>query len=66
MSSWLAKHSEAFNLKRLDDKQISSGRFTALLQLTSGIAFDRIVEGLQYEKELRKFLLRFHSKYTKK
>lgn len=35
-----------------------SGRFVAFMQLLTGIGFDRIVEGLQYEHDLRKFILK--------
>lgn len=48
--SWLAKYSKSTNLKK------GSGRFIALMQLTTGLAFDRIIEGLQYEYDLRKFM----------
>lgn len=57
LRSWLAKYNEALNLKK-NDKQTSTGRFIAFLQLTSGLKFDAIVEGLQYQQDLHKFLLR--------
>lgn len=52
LRSWLAKYNEALNLKK-NDKQIIS-----FMQLTSGLKFDGLVEGLQYEQDLHKFLLR--------
>lgn len=58
MRGWLSKYSDALNLKKSGEKQASIGRFIAFMQLTSGIAFDRIVEGLQYENDLQKFLLK--------
>lgn len=57
LRSWLAKYSEALNLKK-SDKQTSTGRFIAFMQLTSGLKFDSHVEGLQYQQDLHKFLLR--------
>lgn len=57
LRSWLAKYNEALNLKR-SDKQTSTGRFIAFMQLTSGLKFDSLIEGLQYQQDLYKFLLR--------
>lgn len=54
--SWLAKYNKATSLKKCHDNNLNSGRFVALMQLTTGLAFDRIVEGLQYEYDLRKYL----------
>lgn len=54
--SWLAKYNKATGLKKCHDNNLNSGRFVALMQLTTGLAFDRIVEGLQYEYDLRKYL----------
>lgn len=55
--SWFAKYSEALNLK--NSKHTGSGRFLAFIQLCGGIEFDKIVEGMQYEHDLRKFLFKF-------
>lgn len=57
LRSWLAKYNEAINLKN-SDKQTSTGRFIAFMQLTCGLKFDGLVEGLQYQNDLHKFLLR--------
>lgn len=57
LRSWLAKYNEALNLKK-SDKQTSTGRFIAFMQLTSGLQFDGLVEALQYQLYLNKFLLR--------
>ena len=54
--SWLAKYSKAIGMKKCHENSLHSGRFIALMQLTTGLAFDCIVEGLQYEYDLRKFL----------
>lgn len=54
--SWLAKYNKATGLKKCHENNLNSGRFVALMQLTTGLAFDRIVEGLQYEYDLRKYL----------
>lgn len=35
-----------------------TGRFVAFMQLLTGTEFDRIVEGLQYEVDLRKFIIK--------
>lgn len=62
--SWLAKYNKALSLKNAGDNKMHSGRFIAFMQLSTGIGFDRIVEGLQYEHDLRKFILKlvFHLK----
>lgn len=54
--SWLAKYNKALSLKNGGERH--SGRFIAFMQLLTGIGFDRIVEGLQYELDLRKFILK--------
>lgn len=53
--SWLAKYNEAIRLKCSNNKA-SAGRFVAFMQITQAMTFDRIVEGLQLEHDLRKFL----------
>lgn len=56
MKSWIARFLKAF-LPKNDSKNPSrADNFISLIQLTTGVAFDRIVEGLQYEYDLRKFL----------
>lgn len=52
IKSWLAKCNRIIYQNRSQ----KSGKFVALMQLTTGICFDRIVEGLQYENDLKKFL----------
>lgn len=64
--SWLAKYTKALSLKNATESRMHTGRFVAFMQLLTGIEFDRIVEGLQYEVDLRKFILklvfdRFHT-----
>lgn len=54
--SWFAKYVEAIGLK--NGKQFGNGRFLAFMQLTKGMEFDKIVEGLQYEHDLRKFIFK--------
>lgn len=54
--SWFAKYIEAVELK--NGKQTGNGRFLAFMQLTKGMEFDKIVEGLQYEHDLRKFMFK--------
>lgn len=54
--SWLSKYSEALGLS--SGKNSSAGRFLAFMQLVDGIAFDKLLEGLQYEHDLKKFLLK--------
>lgn len=56
--SWLAKYSDALRTKNPTGKYLSAGRFVAFMQITDAITFDRIVEGLQYEHDLRKFLIK--------
>lgn len=52
--SWLAKYNDAIRLKSSNGKA-SAGRFVAFMQLTDAISFDRIVEGLQLEHDVRKY-----------
>lgn len=54
--SWLAKYSEALRIQ--NGSNTSAGRFMAFMQLTTGIAFDKLIEGLQYEHDLRKFIIK--------
>lgn len=56
IKSWLGKYHKAMGLKKSLDNSIQSGRFVALMQLTSGPAFECITESLQYEYDLRTFL----------
>lgn len=56
--SWLAKYTKALSVKNGTENRMHTGRFVAFMQLLTGIEFDRIVEGLQYEVDLRKFLLK--------
>lgn len=56
--SWLAKYNDALRPKNPTGKYSSAGRFVAFMQINNAITFDRIVEGLQYEHDLRKFLLK--------
>lgn len=56
--TWLMKHMKATSLINKTDTHLHTGRFVAFMQLTSGIEFDRIVEALQYEYDLRIFLNR--------
>lgn len=56
--SWLAKYNKALSVKNAGGSRMHSGRFVAFMQLLTGIGFDRIVEGLQYEHDLRKFILK--------
>ncbi|XP_031630871.1 transcriptional adapter 2A isoform X1 [Contarinia nasturtii] len=63
--SWLSKYTKAMNLKKSTDNQLHSGKFVAFMQLTSGIGFDRIVESLQYEYDLRKFLSKLYELRSK-
>lgn len=56
--SWLAKYTKALSVKNATESRMHTGRFVAFMQLLSGIEFDRIVEGLQYEVDLRKFILK--------
>lgn len=52
--SWISRYRTFQNPTRTN-----AGRFEALMQLSSGINFDRMLEGLQYELDLKKFLLKF-------
>lgn len=63
--SWLAKYNDALWLKKqpTGTNHPTNGRFVAFMQLTSGIAFDRVVEGLQYEQDLRKFIAKLVKTY---
>ena len=54
--SWLAKHQEALGLQ--NGKQVTAGRFLACMQLTTGISFDKVIEGLQYENDLKKYIFK--------
>lgn len=56
--SWLAKYTKALSVKHGTENRMHTGRFVAFMQLLTGIEFDRIVEGLQYEVDLRKFILK--------
>lgn len=56
--SWLARYSNALGIKNPNDNRSYTGRFIAFMQLSTGIGFDRIVESLQYEFDLRKFILK--------
>lgn len=58
MRSWLAKYNESLNPKLKNDRQTSTGRLISLMQLCSGVSFDRIAEGLQYRNDLQIFLLK--------
>lgn len=57
--SWLAKYSEALRMQ--NGSSTSAGRFMAFMQLTTGIAFDKLIEGLQYKHDLRKFIIKLVS-----
>lgn len=48
-------------MKNATESRMHTGRFVAFMQLLTGIEFDRIVEGLQYEVDLRKFILKLVS-----
>lgn len=56
--SWLAKYNKALCVKNVSENRMHSGRFVAFMQLQTSIGFDRMVEGLQYEHDLRKFILK--------
>lgn len=45
---------------KLSNNKASAGRFIAFMQISNAIAFDRILEGLQLEYDLR----RFYTKYV--
>lgn len=60
--SWMGKVSEALCLQ--NGKPMSAGRFIALMQLTTGIAFDKIVEARQYEQDLKKFIFKWVTTMT--
>lgn len=65
MKSWLTKYRKALGSKEANDSnQFHTGRFVAFIQLTTGIEFDRMAEGLQYELDLKKFLLKLVTKIT--
>lgn len=53
--SWLAKYSDALGVS---SGKGTAGRLVAFMQLTEGISFDKMLEGIQYEHDLRKFLLK--------
>lgn len=55
---WLAKYNKALGVKSSSDGKTRSGRFVAFMQLLDGTGFDRVVESLQYEHDLRKFVLK--------
>lgn len=55
--SWLAKYTEALRMQN-GSSSTNTGRFIAFMQLTTGIAFDKLIEGLQYEHDLRKFIIK--------
>lgn len=55
--SWMGKVSDALCLQ--NGKSMTAGRFIGLMQLTTGIAFDKVVEARQYEHDLRKFILKW-------
>lgn len=54
--SWLAKYTDALRMQ--NGSSTTAGRFIAFMQLTTGIAFDKLIEGLQYEHDLRKFIIK--------
>lgn len=59
--SWLSKHSEALGCIQAPGSSTRfshAGRFISLMQLTNGIAFDLIVEALQYAHDLKKYIFR--------
>lgn len=56
--SWISRYRTFHNPTRTN-----AGRFEALMQLSNGINFDRMLEGLQYELDLKKFLLKFVSSF---
>lgn len=63
--SWLSKYSEALGCTQSQNgKTNTTGRFIALMQLTTGIDFDTIVEGMQVTQDLRKYLYRCVSNIT--
>lgn len=55
----MTKYKKAIDLKNSKENRIQAGRFAAMMQLSTGVDFDRILEGLQYELDLRKFILKF-------
>lgn len=57
--SWMTKYKKAIDLKKSNENRTQAGRFAAFMQLSTGVDFDRILEGLQYELDLKKFLLKF-------
>lgn len=62
---WLAKYTEALRMQ--NGSSTNSGRFIAFMQLTTGIAFDKLIEGLQYGHDLRRFIIKLvchNDKYT--
>lgn len=63
--SWLSKHSEALGCSQSQGGKTinTTGRFIAMMQLTTGIAFDSIVEAMQYAHDLKKYIFRFTMSY---
>lgn len=57
--SWMGKVADAMCIQ--NGKSTTSGRFVAFMQLTTGLAFDRVVEARQYEHDLRKFIFKWVS-----
>lgn len=57
--SWMGKVADALGLQ--NGKSTTTGRFIAFMQLTTGLAFDKVVEARQYEHDLRKFIFKYKS-----
>lgn len=55
--SWMGKVSEALCLQ--NGQSTTTGRFMALMQLTTAIAFDKVVEARQYQEDLKKFIFKW-------
>ena len=55
---WLSKYSEALRNVQFVGKYGTTGRFISFMQLTNGIAFDGLVEALQYACDLKKYIYR--------
>lgn len=57
--SWLSKHADALGCSQGQSFKLGNiGRFISFMQLTDGIAFDMLVESMQYAHDLRKYILR--------
>lgn len=55
--SWLGKYQKATEIKS-GPKKSQIGRFVAFMQIMQGTKFDRLLESLQYERDMNQYILK--------